>query len=208
VALGILSVRKKTRAASAATAIALVGDQARLAIPELVKLMNDPQCPESSGRAAVALAYIGKDAMPVLVAQLANPAAPNRPEVINSCGLIPVLATNVDVILPLLIRCLDDPNPRVRVQTARSLGRIAERYRLQPAIVVPALTHCLRADSPIALRRSAAKALGNYGAQAREAVPQLLQMTNDPVYFVRTAVTNALMKIDPELMTNSVVHIE
>lgn len=199
------AVRKKTRAEIAATAYALVGDQARLAIPDLVKLMNDPKRPEASGRAVAALAYIGKDALPEITAQLANPDAPNRAKVVTMCGLIPVLATNVDVILPLLIRCLDDHDPQVRVQTARSLGRIAERYGLQPATVVPALTNCLRTDSSIALRQSVVRALGNYGHHARDAVPQLLQMTDDPVHFVRITVTNALMKIAPESITHSEV---
>ena len=191
------------RAYAAAKAFALFPDQTQLVIPPLSKLMNDPRSPVASYNAVIALAYIGRDAIPVLSAQLANTNAPNRRRVALMCALIPVLATNVDSILPELIRCLEDQDPHVRNQAAKSLTRNAERYQLQPDIVIPALTNYLRPGLPLAMRCSAIYGLINYGNQARAAVPLLLQMTADPDNTIRNLATNALLKIAPETITNS-----
>ena len=68
----------ENRAYTAAIVFELFRDQAHLVITQLTKLMNNPKFPIASRNAVVAMAYVGTDAIPVLSAQLRNPAAPNR----------------------------------------------------------------------------------------------------------------------------------
>jgi HEAT repeat protein len=53
-------------------------------------------------------------------------------------------------------------------------------------------------DTNHVVRTLAAQGLGWYGAEARQAVPVLVPLLNDPYRFARVAATNALKKIDPK----------
>ena len=121
------------------------------------------------------------------------------------CGVRPALATNVDSILPQLLLCVDDPDTKVCIEAIRSLAKISKRYLLQPDLVIPVLTKCLRTGSPDFLRDPAIFGLADYGVQARAAVPSLLQLTADPDALIRSLATNALLKITPEALTNNPV---
>ncbi len=194
--------QKGKRANLAARSFELFKDQAQPVIPRLDALMNDRRYPVASRNAVVALTSIGRDAIPVLAAQLAKTNAPNRRLVIRQCALYPELATNVDFILPQLIRCLDDHDPWIRLRAGQSLSQIAQRFQPQPAIVVPVLIQCLRTGSRGVPRISAILGLYEYGVQARAAVPILLQMTADPDEKIRNLVTNTLLNIAPESIAN------
>jgi len=194
---------QEVRADRAAEAFALLDEQVRPAIPALAQLMNDRTFPNASSRALSALGYIGEEAIPVLLAQLANPNASYRQEVAYLFGISPKLATNPDAVVPLLVRCLADQDMRVRGVAAESLGRIAERSRTHAAMVVPALTNCLSATKQTILLHNATWALGIYGDQARAAVPALLNAITDPENRVRRQATNALQQIAPEVLTNA-----
>ena len=188
---------------TAAKAFAVLGDQARPVIPELTKLMNDPAAPAGAETAVLALAGIGKAAVPVLSAQLANTNAPQRPLVALLFGNTPALATNADAIVPLLIHCLGESHERLRECAAGALGWRAALDASHAAEVVPALTNCLRADCPRNLRFSAVWALGAYGEQARAAVPLLRRLTEDPEELVRVEAAKALGRIAPATLTNA-----
>jgi HEAT repeat protein len=66
----------------------------------------------------------------------------------------------------------------------------------QANVVVPALMEVLK-DSDTFVRRDAAAALGEFGPDAKSAVPALLALQNDKEP-VRRAAADALEKIDPE----------
>jgi HEAT repeat protein len=52
------------------------------------------------------------------------------------------------------------------------------------------------------MRYAAVRALAVFNDQARPAVPALLEALNDTDYTVRSAATNALERIAPEVMTS------
>jgi serine/threonine protein kinase len=67
----------------------------------------------------------------------------------------------------------------------------------ETALLVPSLVRALRhRDAPI--REAAARALGRTGAGARVAVPELLEMRNDPTPEVRRAAEEAIGVLAPE----------
>ena len=63
--------------------------------------------------------------------------------------------------------------------------------------MLPVLTAALT-DENLYVRRDAARAWGAFGAEAREAVPALLERLSDKEPSVRKAAADALKKIDPE----------
>jgi HEAT repeat protein len=63
-------------------------------------------------------------------------------------------------------------------------------------VVVPVLIESLQ-DKNTYVRRDAAKALGNFGGEAKEAVPLLLARLRDPEPSVRKAAAQSLKQIDP-----------
>lgn len=68
---------------------------------------------------------------------------------------------------------------------------------MEPDLVVPALTNCLR-STDLYLRGAALDALGKFGANARSAVPALIPELYDPDPSVRKWATNALTKVEPD----------
>lgn len=66
-----------------------------------------------------------------------------------------------------------------------------------PDLVVPVMIEYLTHRWPLA-RRLASQGLGAFGAEAKEAVPAVVELLNDPDEGVRRAAGNALLQIDPE----------
>jgi HEAT repeat protein len=72
-----------------------------------------------------------------------------------------------------------------------------EHKKSDSATIVPALTNALADEDPF-VRRDAAKALGNFGREARSALPALRRMMRDHNAGVCKAADDAVKKIDPE----------
>ena len=192
------------RANTASLIISFLGDNAHAAIPGLVELMNDSGRTNASARSIIALARIGSEALPLLLANLADTNAPNRQLIAGQIGLQRSLVTNAGPAVPFLIECLKDHEIRVRDIAAWSLWRIARDGERPPADqVVPALTGCLDASAPRLLRMRTMLALEVYGDQARPAVPHLLKALADPDRGVRESATNALEQIAPDLLPSN-----
>jgi HEAT repeat protein len=192
------------RAICAAFAFCLFSDNSHLAIPELTKQMNDSSHTNASRTAVFALGFIGMKALPVLSARLADTNAPNREDVVRVLKLAPAFRTNTAVVIPLVMRHLDDPDKAVRCETIWALEwRGKFQSRPQPDLVVPALTRRVGGSSTREERRAAITVLGRYGDEAKAAVPALLQAIADPDEYIRWDVTNALMKIAPAVLTNA-----
>ncbi|HVY68696.1 MAG TPA: HEAT repeat domain-containing protein, partial [Verrucomicrobiae bacterium] len=71
------------------------------------------------------------------------------------------------------------------------------QLQADPATTIPLLIKLL-GDTRDDLPPAAAEALGNYGTQARAAVPKLLELLKVPDKELRHAINGALPKIDPE----------
>ncbi len=199
-----------TRAQAAAFAFQPLGDLAQPAIPELTATMNHSPYRGQSLHAIIALSYIGKADIPALSDALTNTNVLNRFCVAGIFGYSPALTTNSASVLPLLVRCLNDPEVGVRSSAAFSLGKLAEQDRSHATLVVPALTNCLSSTQRKfgSQRAQVIDALGAYGELAQEAAPLLLKETKaedltvpsgSPIP-VRVAATNALLKISPDLL--------
>jgi len=127
-------------------AYGILGSQARPAIPELAQLMNNPAFPIASQNAFIALANIGKDALPVLTTFLTNTNGTKRGNLATYFGTVPALATNAESVVPLL-RCLDDPDAEVSSSAALALGLMTRDFPSQANVVAVALS-----NSPPTLR--------------------------------------------------------
>jgi HEAT repeat protein len=91
-------------------------------------------------------------------------------------------------------------------QSDRTCGVIGLwKVRNVPSVAVPVLAASL-SDANGNIRVTAAAALGDYGSEARQAVPALELLLNDPSELVRSSTTAALRKIDPEAAAKAGVH--
>jgi hypothetical protein len=198
------------RAAAAADAFSVLGDDARSAVPDLIALVNSPGQTERFGNAIRALDGIGSNAIPALSAHISNTNAFNREQTIQALMMYPTLAKSGAPALPALVRCLEDPDGKVRYESATALALRTNGDKAHAALVVPALTRCLRDRLPQCtdiewgnMQCRMAGLLAFYGEEARIAVPHLLQMAQSPDPHVHGFATNALLRIAPAALTNA-----
>ena len=191
----------ESKAQDAMHAFALLGPQARTALPKLFKLMNDASATNASLRAALALAYIGKDALPLFLAQIANTNALHRADAVVLINMCDDLTTDAGPTLPVLIQCLIDNDTNV----VKEAALVLHEYDLKPGLILPALTNCLGTSTNSLLRSRVFWVLGRIGCQARPAQPFLVAALQDADANVRKQATNALLRIAPEVLTNAPV---
>lgn len=94
--------------------------------------------------------------------------------------------------LAMLCKLLDDPDGKLRENTAWAIGQLGPRA--EPAI--PRLTTAL-VDSEEGVRAEAVQALGNLGPLARETIPLLIKMLSDKSSTVQEQAVLALRKMGP-----------
>jgi HEAT repeat protein len=135
------------------------------------------------------LGSIGQDAVPALIDLLKENDPQTRPTAADCLGNIGPAAK---AAVPVLIQYINDSNRIVRWDTTINLGRI----HMEPALVVPILMTNLTVSN--AILSTTIFALGQFGEQAKPAVPALLQFLNDDNQYVRSEATNSLQKIDPK----------
>src|SRR5689334_5162881 len=92
---------------------------------------------------------------------------------------------------------MDSRNPHMAEIAARGLGRWGLD---RPDYVVPALANCVQKEKWAGVQCAAALSLGEFGQDARRAVPGLRKALQDPEPDVRAAVRSALLKIAPEVL--------
>jgi hypothetical protein len=146
----------------------------------------------------MALGGDAKPAIPGLIASLSDKNPDVRFSALEALRVLGPLAADAS---PSLIKCLRDPDLRVAVSAVESLDSI----RQKPEQAVPMLMELLarptdpqRQASFGILHHVAIRSLGQFGAQAKPAVPVLLGFLNDTKTYVRLDATNALKAIDPE----------
>jgi HEAT repeat protein len=126
--------------------------------------------------------------VPVLAAALKDPDTKVR---ITTASILARLGPTAKAALPALNAALADPEPEVRVSVASVL------VDLDPAQTDKVLALLLKdlASSDEKVRRAAAYVLGQVGAAARSAAPELQKALKDPSADVRQAAAVALDKI-------------
>ncbi len=174
---------------------AILGSDARAAIPKLTRLTITSRTETRVWRCARALGQIGPEGTLGLVDVLDAQGCKARLVVAIT---ISYLGSNAAPAIPCLLRCLADKEDSVACAASVILGGIG----LSPVTVIPALTNALPATN--AQRRAAViNGLAGFGAAAKSAAPYLQQALADPSEMVREQATNALLRIAPELLTNS-----
>jgi HEAT repeat protein len=93
--------------------------------------------------------------------------------------------------VPCLVRTLEDANSITLETSIPALGRI----HAQPKLAVPALLKYINKRKPLAYY--ALNALGQFGADAKEAVPVLIGLLGDENSNNRYNAANSLRQIDP-----------
>ena len=207
------------------------------AVPGLIRIYERNISPDSQSSAVHSLGYlapVAKEAVPVLVRALKNPAPEVRRDAAASLGLIhsePALVvpalilalddTNWDVrdtacdwlpafgpdsklAVPRLVEALDSPDSMLRDSAADALWKIDPPTAVRT--VVPMRIRWL-GDSLPAARAHNAYELGYLKARARPAVPALIELLKDGEVDVRTAAATALKQIDPETAARVLVDI-
>lgn len=99
----------------------------------------------------------------------------------------------VKIAVPRLTAALERPEPRIRLQAARTLGRLGAAART----AIPALQKRVAEDPELEVRIAAAAALAESGADAAPCVPCLLELFNEPQADARRTVLYALGRIGP-----------
>lgn len=154
----------------AAEAFRVLGRDAAPAIPELTRLMREPN--ENTSRlAGFALGGIGVPAIPSIAAGLTNRQWQVRRSALWGCR---VLETNAAPLLPIVIDLLEkprleiDPPERARITTA-----LAE-LDFAPEQVIPVLQNRLN-DSDSRVRRAAVNGIARFATRSDLALPALQQ---------------------------------
>lgn len=114
--------------------------------------------------AAWSLASIGAESVPPLTGLLTNSSPQIRCRAAVALGLI---GKSAEPALPALLNALDDSDRNTRRKAADALGCIGQ----EPDLIVPALARLL--DDPD-MEDVTAKALGDFGDRATNAIPALL----------------------------------
>jgi len=194
-------VEQMRMAEAAREGLVLLGPEARTAIPQLIRIVTDPDHHSAMtlARSTSGLERLGTNSVPVLVSALFDPEQRNRYMIVEVLGLMLMLdRTNATEVVPVFLGCLEDTEASVVTSAARALGNAA----LEPASVVPGLTRMLQHSNAWA-RATAATSLGRIGAPASSAVPSLISILSDTELRVRREATNALLKVAPEMMRNT-----
>jgi HEAT repeat protein len=165
------------------------------AVPALTKSLTDS---DQSVRqyAAEALGRFGADAQPAVPALVAI-YEQNTAESYHAATALGLIGPAAKAAVPSLLRGSADTNRDVefRLQCLLALGRI----HAEPELVVPALMQSLReaaSDTEVQIQLFSADALGQFGPEARPAVPLLTTLLQDPHSYIRFDASNALQLID------------
>lgn len=186
--------RCQVRAEGALAALRIFGPEAAVAIPTLTQILETPGDDEHTMHAIFALGYIGIQALPPLMTVLTNSPSPLRSYAAMS---LCALNTNAGPAVPSLVAYLRATNALAEYAVLR-LGQLQQ----EPGVVVPALISALQ-DSRPEIRYAAARALQQFGDQARSAAPALVNLMTDPESDVSEGATNAVRAIVPELFADT-----
>lgn len=198
----LLPTKTLERAYFATGAFRALGPAASNAIPELAIQMGKPPRGWNADNAMHALSYTRcPAALPPLLA-----VATNTSEDVSYRGraiiILSNLGTNALPAIPHLIDILCDDDPRLAGDVICSL----RYFRFEPKLIVPALIKILHATNEVRQAESFYR-FGAFGEEARPVVPAIQRLITSrqmELRELREAITNALLEIDPEVLTNHV----
>lgn len=178
-----------------------IGADAPEAVPVLAKILTEDSSGVMRNEAALALtkmAPASKAAVPQLAQALEDQDDFVRMNAANALGK---LRADAHQAVPALIKALKDPRNLTNMEAfpytiqemvALSLGRASTGTTEG----VPALLEALpKAGGEYKMRKAVARALGEVGPQAKDAVPRLRDLLDDNDLDVRDAAEEALQKI-------------
>ena len=176
----------KKHAALKATAI--LGARAAEALPDVAAALQEP---DHAPSAALALSFMGSAAEPALQEAINANHEVVRREALRALGKLRERASiDPKIVVPLLLRALDDPDPAVRTVAVNYLGIVRD----EPVAEVNGLIKALADESP-EVRQAAAAALAEYGTLAERAIPALKKAAADPDEDVRREAGRTLVHL-------------
>jgi hypothetical protein len=195
-----LQDRRISRAFAAEFGFRVLGAEAKSAVPRLTALLSNTNV---AAPAAVyrALTGIGKDGLPPLLAAFSDEKSAIR-GFLALCIVDAYRNANEPVrASEFWLECLKSKD--VNVVNAAAMKATPFDFPSGSDLLIPALAEATR-HSNIFTRCLVIEALPKFGAKARPAVPALASCLTDAQRLVRSAATNALMEIAPEVLTNGV----
>jgi HEAT repeat protein len=158
---------------AALKAAAILGARAAEVIPDVANALQDP---DYAPEAALALSFMGSAAVPTLRQAITSDEALVRREALRSLGKLRERASiDPQVVVPLLLTSLNDPDPAVRHVAVTYLGIVRDNPAEEVAGLIKALS-----DPEASVRQAAASAVAAYGLLAEPAIPALRKAANDP----------------------------
>ena len=176
------------RRQAALKATAILGARAAEAIPDVAAALQEP---DYAPEAALALSFMGSAAVPPLQDAVNSNEAIVRREALRALGKLRERAsTDPKIVVPLLLRAIDDADASVRNVAVTYLGIVRD----DPAAEVTGLIKAL-ADENAEVRQAAAAALAEYGTLAERATPALKKAASDPDEEVRREAGRTLVRL-------------
>ena len=182
----------------------VIGPEAKPAIPALISLLNEGgYVRRNLGTIGAALGRIGPETVVPMMGSLTNSNLLVRWEVARSFEIdfdprniryVASLRSNASIVVPAMLKCLQDNDPFVRNTAARCLGNIGQ----QPAAVLPALVGMLASEKETLSRCNICLAIGQFKQQAHSATDPLFAALQDSDPCVRGTAAIALARIEPE----------
>ena len=167
---------------------AILGARAAEAIPDVSEILRDP---DYAPEAALALSFMGSAAVQPLREAIQSDDPVVRRESVRAMGKLRERASiDPQIVIPVLLEALDDPEPTVRAVAVTYMGIVRDN----PDVEVPGLIKAL-ADEDAEVRQGAAVALSEYGALAEGAIPALRKAANDPDEEVRREAGRTLVHL-------------
>jgi HEAT repeat protein len=169
------------------------GAAARLAMPALVRVVQQDDDPAVRAGAALALGKIGpvaRSAGPALIESLKDSSSRVRAAAALAVGLIGPACG--DAGQPLA-EALEDEDPAVVEAAATALGNLGPAARQ----AVPVLARQLASDQ-LVLRRRAVNVLARIGPAVQDAIPELLALLTERDGTIRRDACRALVSAGPQ----------
>jgi len=161
------------RRKAALKATAILGARGVEALPEVTAALQQP---EYAPEAALALSFMGSPAVVPLRDAIRSDEPVVRREALRSLGKLRERASiDPQVVVPMLLDALQDPDASVRTVATTYLGIVRDNPEKEVAGLIKAL-----GDDDAGVRQAAAVALSSYGALAEPAIPALQKAANDP----------------------------
>jgi HEAT repeat protein len=176
------------RRKAALKAAAILGARSVEALPEVTAALHQP---DYAPAAALALSFMGSPAVAPLREAITSDEPVVRREALRSMGKLRERASiDPQVVVPMLLGALKDPDPSVRNVAVTYLGIVRDNAEKEVGGLIQALR-----DDDATVRQAAAVALSQYGADAEPAVPALKKAESDPDEDVKREAGRALVVI-------------